>query len=43
MYETTFRKDNVELFSPDGVFLGLVGKTGRPTGLAFDAAGKLFV
>jgi len=43
MYETTFRKDNVELFSPDGVFLGLVGKIGRPTGLAFDAAGNLFV
>jgi len=43
MYETTFRKDNVEIFSQDGVFLGLVGKISRPTGLAFDSAGNLFV
>jgi len=43
MYETTFREDNVEIFSQDGVFLGLVGKIGRPTGLAFDSAGNLFV
>ena len=43
LYETTFRKDNVEIFSPDGAFLGLVGKMGRPTGLAFDVAGNLFV
>jgi sugar lactone lactonase YvrE len=43
LYETTFRKDNVEIFSSNGVFLGLVGKIGRPTGLAFDAAGNLFV
>jgi len=43
LYETTFRKDNVEIFSEDGDFLGLVGKIGRPTGLAFDSAGNLFV
>jgi len=43
LYETTFRKDNVEIFSSNGVFLGLVGKISRPTGLAFDVAGNLFV
>ncbi|HEX4665118.1 MAG TPA: NHL repeat-containing protein [Chthoniobacterales bacterium] len=43
LYETTFRKDNVEIFSRNGTLIGLVGKIGRPTGLAFDAAGNLFV
>ena len=43
LYETTFRKDNVEIFSSHGVFLGLVGKISRATGLAFDAWGNLFV
>jgi DNA-binding beta-propeller fold protein YncE len=43
IYETSFRKSNVEIFSPDGVFLGLVGKVPRPTGITFDSAGNLFI
>jgi len=43
IYESAFGKDNVEIFSPRGVQIGLVGKIGRPTGLAFDKLGNLFV
>src|SRR4051812_48337005 len=43
IYESAFRDNTVEFFSPNGNRLGMIGRQSRPTGIAFDAAGNLFI
>lgn len=43
IYESAFRDNTVEIFSPNGSRLGMAARLSRPTGIAFDAAGNLFI
>jgi len=43
IYQTNFRSDTVEVFSLTGANLGVFGMPVKPTGLAFDNAGNLYV
>jgi DNA-binding beta-propeller fold protein YncE len=43
IFESSYRNDTVEIFTSRGVFAGLLAKLAQPTGMAFDAAGNLFV
>lgn len=43
IYESSYRNDTVEIFTSRGVFQGLLAKLAQPTGMAFDAAGNLFI
>jgi sugar lactone lactonase YvrE len=43
IYETNYRSDTIEVFSLTGSDLGVFGMPVKPTGLAFDNAGNLYV
>jgi sugar lactone lactonase YvrE len=43
VYETSYRNDTVEIFTSRGLFKVLLAKLAQPTGMAFDAAGNLYV
>jgi DNA-binding beta-propeller fold protein YncE len=43
IYETSYRNDAVEIFDSKGLYVALLAKVYRPTGLAFDAAGNVYI
>jgi sugar lactone lactonase YvrE len=43
IYQTNFRSDTIEVFSLTGESLGIFGMPVKPTGLAFDNDGNLYV